>query len=144
MEVVYIGAIHPAHYAIAKVMLNAGKHLLIEKPMTLNAKHTRELVDLARSKDRFLMEAVWSRFTPAYVFAKEQLNKGVIGDVVHVDATLGQGGLANVDRLAKKELGGGTILDLGVYTINAALFAYNDAQPELIKAIGVTNSDGKL
>jgi len=142
VEVVYIGAIHPAHYAIAKLLLNAGKHLLIEKPMTLNTKNTQELVDLARSKKLFLMEAMWSRFIPAYVFVREQLEQGVIGEVTHVQCAFGEGGLGNVERLAKKELGGGTILDLGVYPINVLLTAYKDARPEVIKATGTLNSEG--
>ena len=63
---IYIGAINTAHLNLAKMYLNAGKAVLCEKPLCMNVKETKELVDLARAKNVFLMEAVWSRCLPAY------------------------------------------------------------------------------
>jgi len=66
IDVIYIGAINTVHLPLAKLYLNAGKAVLCEKPLCMNLKETQELVELARSKKLFLMEAVWSRCLPAY------------------------------------------------------------------------------
>ena len=66
VEVVYVGAIHPKHLEIAKIYLEAGKSVLCEKPLCMNVKETEELIQLARSKNVFLMEGIWSRCIPAY------------------------------------------------------------------------------
>jgi dihydrodiol dehydrogenase / D-xylose 1-dehydrogenase (NADP) len=100
------------------------------------------MVSLARAKKLFLMEALWTRFIPSFKFAIEQIRAGIIGDVLHVSATFGVQNLANVERLAKRELGGGTILDLGVYVINIAEMVYEDEPPLKIKAVGKLNEDG--
>lgn len=71
-------------------MLNAGKHVLCEKPLTLNLKQTKDLINLARSKKLFLMEAVWSRCFPVYESLKNRIEDGDIGDVKQVIATFGQ------------------------------------------------------
>ena len=60
-KVVYIGGVNPVHLEMTKLMLSNGKHVLCEKPMGLNVKQTKEMVDLAREKNLFLMEAMWSR-----------------------------------------------------------------------------------
>ncbi len=73
----------------------------------------RELVSLARSKGVFLMEALWSRFLPPHVKLREVIASGDLGAVTHVDATLGL--QIGAPRLFKKDLGGGSMLDLGVY-----------------------------
>ena len=67
VEVVYVGAINPAHLPLARMFLEAGKAVLCEKPLAMNLRETKELVALARNKGVFLMEAVWSRCLPAYV-----------------------------------------------------------------------------
>ena len=67
---IYIGAINTVHLPLAKLYLNAGKAVLCEKPLCMNLKETQELVELARSKKLFLMEAVWSRCLPAYKVKK--------------------------------------------------------------------------
>jgi dihydrodiol dehydrogenase / D-xylose 1-dehydrogenase (NADP) len=87
------------------------------------------------------MEAIWSRFLPSYEFLFDQIKKGVIGDILYVDATFGAK-VENVERVAKKELGGGTILDLGVYTINIVEQVFNGEMPEKISAVGNLNENG--
>ena len=62
VEVVYVGAIHPVHLAIVKLMINNGKHVLCEKPLGMNVKETKEMLKLAQDKKVFLMEAIWSRW----------------------------------------------------------------------------------
>ncbi len=62
-------------------MFNAGKHILCEKPLAMNVRETKTLLSLAKERGVFLMEAVWSRFLPAYVAIMEEIKKGSIGEV---------------------------------------------------------------
>ncbi|GFS48749.1 trans-1,2-dihydrobenzene-1,2-diol dehydrogenase [Trichonephila inaurata madagascariensis] len=141
IEVVYIGTVASHHYDVGKLMLENGKHVLMEKPMTLNLKQTKGLIEIARKHKRFLMEAVWSRFFPAYKCLMELIQNGSIGDIVHVNANFGIP-LLDVERVMKKAVGGGTILDLGIYTINAVTMIYGGEKPKKIAAIGHLNEDG--
>lgn len=86
------------------------------------------------------MEAIWSRFFPAYHFIRDSIKRGDLGDIQEVNVTFGFE-LTDVNRLAQKELGGGTILDLGIYTIQFAQLIFRDA-PQSIKAEGILNDDG--
>lgn len=141
IDIVYIGTIHPQHFDIAMLMLKHGKHVLCEKPLTMNFKQTNELINYARSKGLFLMEAVWSRCFPVYDTIRKELELGSIGDVHQVIASFGFG-MPNIDRIIKKELGGGTILDLGIYCLQFVCLAYNNEMPESIKAAGFLNENG--
>lgn len=143
VQVVYIGAINTQHLPVGKLMLEHGKHLLVEKPLTLNLKCTEELLALAASKKLFLMEAIWSRFLPSYRFLAKKLEEKAIGDIYHVSVNFGIP-IAEVERVAKKELGGGTILDIGVYAINLILVALEGIAPLKIQATGHLNASGKL
>lgn len=89
VDIVYIGTINPQHYEVAALMLENGKHVLCEKPLTLNQKQTKKLIELARSKGLFLREAVWSRSFPAYKELARQLEAGTIGDVKYVHVNFG-------------------------------------------------------
>ena len=89
VEVVYVATPHGQHYEVASAVLEAGKHVLLEKAFTINAREARALADLAASRGLFLMEALWTRFIPAYQFTLDLLERGEIGDVVYVQAELG-------------------------------------------------------
>ncbi|XP_071522465.1 trans-1,2-dihydrobenzene-1,2-diol dehydrogenase-like [Panulirus ornatus] len=141
VEVVYIGVIHPLHLGVASLMINAGKHVLCEKPLCMNAKETRELVELARKKKVFLMEAVWSRFFPVYKEMMERIKSGEIGDVVQVFCSFGAN-LEHVDRSVKKSLGGGGTLDLGLYCVQFASLVMGGEKPAKVVAAGHLNYDG--
>lgn len=140
IDVVYIGSVNPTHYDIGIMMLNRGKHVLCEKPLCMNEGQAKRLIAHAEQKKLFLMEAIWSRFFPSYIHLKKQLDAGVLGDVKEVNVTFGFY-LSDVDRLRMKGLGGGTILDLGVYTIQVSLWAFRDA-PTKIVAKGQLNEEG--
>ncbi len=88
------------------------------------------------------MEALWSRFLPAYVFLAEQLKAKTIGEIYSVEASFGFANLDAVARVSEKKLGGGTILDLGVYTLNLIQMAFGNEQPEKVAAVGALNSSG--
>jgi len=140
VDVVYIGAINTAHLDIAIMMLDGGKHVLCEKPLTLNEKQSKKLLEHAKAKKLFCMEAIWSRFFPSYQHLKGRLDNNELGDIKEVEVEFGFD-LQQVDRLTKKELGGGTVLDLGVYTIQFAQFVFR-SEPVSISAKGTLNENG--
>jgi len=118
VDVVYIATPHSFHYDNMLLCLNAGKHVLCEKPLTLNAKQAQVCIALARSKGLFLMEAVWTRFIPAIRQAVQWVQAGAIGKVRLIQADF----CINVPfnpahRLYAPELGGGALLDLGIYPL---------------------------
>ena len=82
------------------------------------------------------MEALWSRFLPSYDFLIDQISKGVIGDVHHVYS-----GIGYQKDVQTRALGGGSVLDIGIYNINVTEFVYNSEEPEALVAVGHTNSD---
>lgn len=139
-EVVYIGALNPQHYEIAMMMLENKKHVLCEKPLCMNEKQARKLITYATSKKLFIMEAVWSRFFPSYQYLKKQIANDILGEIQEVNVTFGFH-LADVERLNKKSQGGGTILDLGVYAIQVAQWAFREP-PMSVKATGKLNEEG--
>ncbi|XP_063699248.1 trans-1,2-dihydrobenzene-1,2-diol dehydrogenase-like [Culicoides brevitarsis] len=140
VDVVYIGAVNPAHFAIGMLMLDHGKHILCEKPLCMNEKQSKKLLDHAKSKKLFCMEGLWSRFFPAYQYVKERIANGDLGEMQEVTVNFGFD-LRGIERLEKKSLGGGTILDLGVYVIQASLWGLKST-PTSIKAEGKLNSEG--
>ena len=118
IDAVYIATPHPAHFGLAKAAIGAGKHVLVEKPITMTAAQARELGELARRSGVFLMEAMWTRFVPAIRKVQELVRAGEIGEVRSVQASFGfRFPFDPENRLWKAELGGGSTLDQGVYTV---------------------------
>ncbi|XP_018320315.1 trans-1,2-dihydrobenzene-1,2-diol dehydrogenase [Agrilus planipennis] len=138
VDVVYIGTLNPQHYEVAKLMLEHGKHVLCEKPFTINEKQTRELLELSKKTKLFLMEAVWSRCNPVYDELKKQIDSGIIGEVLYVNACFGFP-LDNVDRLNVKEMGGSAVLDLGVYTLQFIQYVFRGLKPIEVAITGHLN-----
>lgn len=120
VDVVYVSTLHPWHHQHALLALNAGKHVLLEKPFTINAHEAAELRDLAASKKLFLLEAMWSRFLPSMDAIFEVINSGILGEIKLVTADHSQY-LPHISRLWEPELGGGALLDLGIYPISFAV-----------------------
>jgi len=101
--------------------LNAGKATLIEKPFTINAREASELAQRSRELNVFLMEAMWTRFTPVISKLRELAKSGAIGEPRMLSADFGfRAGVNPEGRLFNPELGGGALLDVGVYTISLA------------------------
>jgi predicted dehydrogenase len=127
VDIVYVASPHSEHHRIGRLALEAGKPVLLEKAFTRNAAEARDLIDLARSRNLFLLEAMWSRFLPHYDVIQQAVQNGLIGDVTTVFADHGQhlypGG---PERLASPDLAGGALLDLGVYPISFAAFVLGD------------------
>ncbi|XP_052868124.1 trans-1,2-dihydrobenzene-1,2-diol dehydrogenase-like [Anopheles cruzii] len=141
VDVVYIGSVNNAHYEIGLLMLDHGKHLLCEKPLCMNEAQASRLLQRAADRKLFLMEAIWSRFFPHYRAVRERIGRGELGEVREVEVHFGFQ-LTDVDRLRLKSLGGGTTLDLGVYTIQVCLWAFGGVAPTKIVASGITNEEG--
>jgi predicted dehydrogenase len=121
VDVVYVATPHPMHHENALLALRAGKPVLVEKPFTMNAEEARELVAVARESGLFLMEAMWTRFLPHVHAIREWIDSGVLGDIVTVTADHGQWFEQDPDfRLFAPALGGGALLDLGIYPVSFA------------------------
>ena len=119
--VIYVATPHPMHHHDAILALRAGKHVLVEKPFTMNAAEAREIVRVAREHGLFAMEAMWTRFLPHVAVIRDWLARGVLGDIVTVTADHGQWFAEDAGfRLFAPELGGGALLDLGVYPVSFA------------------------
>ncbi|CAG9767108.1 unnamed protein product [Ceutorhynchus assimilis] len=141
VDIVYIGNLHIQHFEASKLMLEHKKHVLCEKPFTMNEKQTTRLVEIAREKKLFLMEAVWSRCFPAYKKMKEIIDSGAIGDVLFCSVHFGLA-IQHVERLTSTKLGGGAILDLGIYIIQFQQYIFRGLKPEEIAVNGHKNSAG--
>lgn len=122
IDIVYVGTPHPFHKDQVKLALTNDKHVLCEKPITMNGNELEELVALAKEKNKFLMEAVWTRFFPLIQTLKEYIfEKKVLGKLNRLfvdyaaDASLEN--LPETSRLRDINLGGGTLLDIGIYTL---------------------------
>jgi predicted dehydrogenase len=118
VDAIYIATPHRFHVDNALLCLNAGKPVLCEKPLTVNAAEARRVIETARANRLFLMEALWTRFLPIYKQIREWLDAKAIGDLKLLVSTFGW----NVpkeegDRWYSPELAGGTLLDMGVYPL---------------------------
>ncbi|XP_054892348.1 uncharacterized protein LOC129364010 isoform X2 [Poeciliopsis prolifica] len=135
IDVVYVGVIHPYHLQACKLFINAKKNVLCEKPLAMNVKEVKEILDSAKKNDVFLMEAVWTRFFPVSVEIRRLLAQQYIGEVKMVRADFGVP-LLHVPRAVQKDLGGGALLDLGIYCLQFINMVYKGEKPESIQASG--------
>lgn len=141
VDVIYIATPHPQHHALAVAALEAGVPIIVEKAFTASLADTTEIVDLARARGVFCMEAMWTRFQPAVVEARRLVADGAIGDVIAVQADLGAfRGYDPTSRLFAPELGGGATLDLGVYVISIAQHFLGT--PDAVTASGTRYPNG--
>lgn len=123
VDAVYVATIHPTHYEAVKMCLLAGKPVLCEKPLTMTKGQAEDLFRIAAEKGVLLMEAIWTRFLPAWQEVKRRVEAGDIGRLrtVWTDFTV------KVDfnpdsRMYNMEKGGGALLDLGVYSLHMAMY----------------------
>lgn len=128
IEAVYISTPNNMHFENAVMCLQAGKHVLCEKPFTLKADEARELYDLAEKKGLFIMEAFWIRFLPVLKKARELVQMDVIGDLSYIRSEYGfiaKG--VRKDRKFDANLGGGALLDIGIYNLGFVQMMMNEA-----------------
>lgn len=128
VDIVYVATPHSHHYQHARLALEAGKNLLIEKPITVNAKQCNELRRLAKEKGKFIMEAVWTRFFPLTLEVCSILQSGRLGEIKRVFADFSfwndvDGEFGTQHRMVNPELAGGALLDLGIYSLTWVFLA---------------------
>lgn len=127
VDAVYVATPHSWHVVHGCAVLEAGKALLMEKSFTATLAGAETVVATARERGVFAMEAMWTRFQPAIVRMRDLIAEGAIGEVRGVQADLGAAhDIDPEDRLFSLDLGGGTILDLGVYVVNLAQMVLGD------------------
>jgi len=121
VDAVYVASPHPFHAEHALLAIAAGKHVLVEKPFTMNAVQARTVVEAAGRAGVFCMEAMWTRFLPHHVRLRELLAEKAIGEVLALGADQGMRFRQDPQhRLFALELGGGALLDLGIYPFSFA------------------------
>lgn len=123
VDLIYVATPHSEHYENVKMCLEAGKPVLCEKAFTLNAAQAEELVRIAAEHKVFLAEAMWTRYIPMLTTIREVIGSGIIGEPKTLTANLGYV-ISSKERLTNLALGGGALLDVGVYTINFALMIF--------------------
>ncbi len=146
LDVVYIATTHPGHYEQALMAIQAGKAVLIEKPVCLNAVLASEVFDAARAADVFAMEAMWMRTNPLIRTAQRLIAEGVLGEVVAVRAELGLGRPFDpAHRLYDLANGGGALLDLGIYPVTFGwVFAGPPDRVSITGSLAPTGSDATV
>jgi len=135
VEVIYVSTIHPLHYENTLLCLNHGKNVLCEKPLTVNSHQSEETIKLAREKNLFYMEGMWTRFFPSVMKVRELIANGTLGNIKLVIADFGFKN-PGIPRLVQPELGGGALLDVGVYPISIASMIFGPGKPSKITSSG--------
>lgn len=117
VDAVYVSTPHIRHTEHALLALRAGKPVLVEKPLAMSEDEAKQVFDEADRRGLFAMEAMWSRHLPHYTWIREALRAEKLGTLRYFSADHGQS-LRHVARLVEPDLGGGAILDLGVYPLH--------------------------
>ncbi|MFQ3229952.1 Gfo/Idh/MocA family protein [Reinekea sp.] len=134
IDAIYIAGVHTTHDQMAIAALNAGKHVLVEKPLSLSVTQTEAVIAAAKANNRFCAEALWTRFSPTFSAVVDQVKSGKIGEVRHISANFGF--RVNVDdhqqRLLNPQLAGGAMFDIGIYPLLLPTFVLGE--PEHIHA----------
>lgn len=143
VDIVYIGSPHTSHKEHALLALRAGKHVLCEKPVTLNEADARELHAVAKERGLFFLHGVWSRFFPTYRELSKLIKEGSLGEVRTVSVAFGfNNDEGQAPRLQLPELGGGALLDIGIYVLQLGSLCFGGQKPTSIKAAGSLNQHG--
>lgn len=138
-DLIYIASLHSFHAEQVKLCLEHGRNVLCEKPFTVNAREAKELICLAQQKKVFLMEAVWTRFLPFVAELKRILQSGDLGKVCSLTADFG-GNAMGVERIARPELAGGALLDVGVYCLTLASMLFGNTVEKSFSAASFTDT----
>lgn len=142
LDIVYISTPHPLHYPFAKMAIQAGKAVLLEKPFTLNARQAQDLSRLAKDNNVFLMEAMWVRYLPVIKKLRTLLEDDVIGEIQFLRSAFHiQLDFDPHNRWYNPALGGGALLDLGIYPISFASMIFK-SQPGEIASLAKIGDSG--
>ncbi|MCI4667784.1 MAG: Gfo/Idh/MocA family oxidoreductase [Bacteroidia bacterium] len=135
VDIIYVATPHNSHMEWSLAAMEAGKHVLCEKPLAINSRQVQQMVQKSREKGVFFMEALWSRFNPSILAALEMVANGELGEINYIKADFSF--FIEEDRherLMNPELGGGSLLEMGIYPVFLAYLFLG--MPEEIKAIG--------
>lgn len=146
VDCVYVATPHPFHERDTLMCIEAGKPVLCEKPFALNARQAERMITAARQRGTFLMEAIWSRFLPSYRRLGEVIASGRIGEPLLVEADFGFRAPFNAEhRLFAADLGGGALLDLGIYPLQlCSLILGSPVSVSAQAVIGATGVDEQV
>ncbi len=125
IDLIYIATPHSHHHEHTLLCLEAGRNVLVEKAFAGNKRQAEEMINLARSKNLLIAEAIWTRYMPLHKKLAELIASNAIGKITHLEASLSYA-IGDVERMWNPALAGGTLLDLGVYTINFAMMAFGN------------------
>ncbi|ODM94407.1 Trans-1,2-dihydrobenzene-1,2-diol dehydrogenase [Orchesella cincta] len=139
IDIIYIGTVNSEHYSQAKLAMEHSKHVLVEKPICVNYSQCKDLIDTARKKGVFLMEGFWTNAFPAARKLFSEIRNGSAGDIIAITLEVGQD-FGHMDRFRKRELGGGILLNHGVYGIMLTYLLLGN--PDVISAIGHLTETG--
>ncbi|MEZ5115889.1 MAG: Gfo/Idh/MocA family oxidoreductase [Candidatus Nanopelagicales bacterium] len=142
VEAVYISLSNEAHKPWVLAALAAGKHVLCEKPLGLDAEEVVAMEAAARDADRLLVEATWSRWHPRTRRAAALLRAGVVGEVHAIDSGFVFEGVDDFNYRLEPERGGGALYDLGPYSVGAPLWAVPDEDPQVVRAEATRGPSG--
>jgi len=140
VDLVYVATPHSHHYDVTREALLAGKPCLVEKAFMANARQTQEILDLARERQVFLAEAIWTRYQPVVGMVRRLIADGRIGEPRLITATLAYN-MLHKQRIHRPELCGGALLDVGVYAINFVRM-FTDSDIELMDGHCVKTETG--
>lgn len=125
VQLVYIATPHSFHFPHVKMCMEKGKPVLCEKSFMLDSNEAGQVIAMSRERNVFLAEAIWTRYMPSRRILKDIIDSGTIGTPHMLTAHLSYP-VAHKERIVRPELGGGALLDLGVYCINFALMNFGD------------------
>ena len=156
IDLVYVATPHSEHYENCKLALSTGKNVICEKAFMLNEKQASSIFKIAEEKNLLITEAMWTRYMPLRNKLKEVIASNVIGEPTMLTANLGYN-IVYKDRISQPALGGGALLDLGVYVLNfasmvfgnnvadiASICTYNDLGMDMQDSITLRYADGKV
>ncbi|RUA11805.1 MAG: gfo/Idh/MocA family oxidoreductase [Flavobacteriia bacterium] len=116
IDIIYIATPHVSHAKWSILAMEQGKHVLCEKPLSINKKEAEEIIAASKRTGKFFMEALWTRFNPTFIAVKELIEKGDLGAIKYIQADFTfKSDKPLESRVLDLALGGGTILDIGIY-----------------------------
>ena len=141
VDVIYVATPHSHHHEHALLCIQHNKPVLCEKAFAINARQAKEMIDAARSRKVFLMEALWTKFLAPYNKVKQMISEGMLGELKSMQLNFGFRPPEPVSqRIYDPALGGGTLLDIGIYNVFTTLFFLG--RPDAIEASMTAASTG--
>ena len=145
VDIVYVGNVHSFRRETGEMCLNAGKHVLLEKPFTCTVEDAEYLISLAKEKNLFLQEGMWTRFFPVVEQARQIVSQGIIGNIVNVMSDFhfnaADSEIYPSSFVYQRKLGGGASLLVAPYPVAHALLFMGSRMPDQIHVVGQVDTD---